>query len=327
MQLAVSLPVEGLPPRETAGCVQRCLGLGYTAVWAGEVNGPDFASLLGAVAATSDVDLGVAVAPAQTRSPWLLAATAATLSHLSDGRFTLGIGSSSETIIEEWSGLPFERPLTRVRETVEVVRTILSGERTAYDGELVRSHGYRLFLPPPKPVPIVLGALNPRSLRQAGALGDGVCLNQLGPQHVPRALHEVREGAAGAGRSLDGFRVLARLFCWVVDDVPAARASARRLFAPYAAVTAYNRFFRWLGFVAEMDAVEEALRRGDRAAAAAALSDDLIDALAVIGSEDEVTARVAAYVDAGIDLPVIACLGRGPQEADRVLRTVSRLVR
>lgn len=318
MQLAVSLPVPGLPLAATADFVRAAAGRGYRAAWASEVAGPDFASLLGSVAGRADVDLGVAVAPAQTRAPWLLAATAATLSHLSGGRFSLGVGTSSEVIVEGWSGLPFDRPLARLRETVEVLRRLLDGERVTFDGEYVQVTRYRLPEPPPARVPLLLGALNPVSLRQAGELGDGVCLNQLGVAHVPRVLAEVRAARPDAAPT-----VVARLFCLVTDDVGAARAAVRRTFAPYAATSVYNRFFRWLGYAEEMDALEAAFARGDRAGAAAALSDAFVDDLYVLGDADAVATRVAAYIDAGVTVPVIHSLGATPADADRTLSAVA----
>lgn len=323
MDLAVSLPVPGLPLAGTADFVRAAAGRGYRAAWASEIAGPDFASLLGSIAGRADVDLGVAVVPAQTRAPWLLAATAATLSHLSGGRFTLGVGTSSEVIVEQWSGLAFDHPLWRLRETVEVLRRILTGERVSFAGEYVNVSGYRLPVAPSAPVPIVLGALNPVSLRQAGELGDGVCLNQLGVAAVPRVLAEVRAGAEAAGRPLEAFTVAARLFCLVTDDVPAARAAVRRTFAPYAATAVYSRFFRWLGYGEEMDAVSAAVTRGDRAGAAAALSDRMVDDLYVLGDADTVAARVAAYVDAGVTVPVIHSLGAAPADADRTLTAIA----
>lgn len=325
MELAVSLPVAGMPVSDTVPFVRDAAAWGYQAAWASEVAGPDFATLLGAVATgVPDIRLGVAVVPVQTRSPWLLAATATTLAHLSGGRFTLGVGTSSEVIVEQWSGVPFERPLARLRESVGVIRAILAGERVQHDGEFVRTHGYRLFAPPPAPVPLVIGALNVRSLRQAGELGDGVALNQLGSEHLPKVLAEVRAGAEQAGRSMDGFDVVARLFCWVTDDVTAARAAVRRTFAPYAATSVYNRFFRWLGYEEEMDALVGAFQRGDRDAAGAALSDELVDSLYVLGDEDAVAQRVHAYVDGGVTVPVIACIGPGRAEAEKTLKAIAQ---
>ncbi|MGH8885405.1 MAG: LLM class F420-dependent oxidoreductase [Egibacteraceae bacterium] len=326
MQLAVSLPVAGVGVDATVPFVRRCVEWGYSAAWSSEVAGPDFPSLLGAVASCG-VDLGVAVAPVQTRSPWLLAATASTLSHLSGGRFTLGLGTSSEVIVEQWSGIPFERPLERLRETVEAVRAILSGQRVDLSGEFVTARGYRLFAPPPAPVPIVVGALNRRSLRQAGAIADGVCLNQLAPEHVPLVLAEARAGAEAAGRDPSGLLVVARLLCWVTDDVPAAREQARRTLVPYIATSVYHRFYRWLGFGEEAEAVRVALGGRDRKAATAAVSDRLLDAVTAIGDEEFVTAKVQAYVDAGVAVPVIACLCPDAVAAERTLRGIAARLR
>ncbi len=322
MTLAVSLPITGMPLRETVSLVQDATDWGYTSAWSSEVAGPDFASLLGAVATGADIDLGVAVAPAQTRSPWLLAATASTLSHLSGGRFSLGVGTSSEMIVEQWSGLDFDRPLARLRETVEVLRQLMTGERVSYNGDFVRCNGYKLFAAPPAPVPLLLAALNPKSLRQAGELGDGVCLNQLAPEHMPMVLDEIRKGAEPAGHDLEGFEVMARLFSWVTDDPAAARTSLRRTFAPYTAVSGYNRFFSWLGFEEEMAAVRTAAAEGDREAMRAALSDAFLDTVCAVGDADTVAARIAAHREAGVTVAAIACPAPDAEEARRTLRAV-----
>jgi len=322
MQLAVSLPMTGVPLRETVEVVQAATDWGYTAAWGSEVAGPDFPSLLGAVAVSADVDLGVAVAPVQTRSPWLLAATASTLSHLSNGRFSLGLGTSSEVIVGQWSGIPFERPLAHLRESVEVVRAMLAGERVTHEGDFVTTSGYRLFAPPPAPVPIVVGALNPRSLRQAGEIGDGLALNQVAAEDVADMVAQWRAGAEAAGRSVEGLPVVDRLFCLVTDQPIQAREFLRGFFAPYVATSVYNRFYADHGFAEEAAAVADAMSRKDRAGAAAAVSDRLLDAVTAIGDADSVAGRVQAYVDAGVTIPVIACLGLGREQHEETLRAV-----
>ncbi|HVM20744.1 MAG TPA: LLM class flavin-dependent oxidoreductase [Egibacteraceae bacterium] len=322
MQLAVSLPMLGVSLPDSVRLVGQAQRWGYTAAWGSEVAGPDFASLLGAVAVASDVDLGVAVAPAQTRTPWLLAATAASLSHLSGGRFSLGLGTSSEVIVGQWSGLPFRRPLAQLRETVEVVRAMLAGEKVSHDGEFITTAGYRLFAPPPAPVPIVVGALNERSLRQAGEIGDGLALNQVAAEDIGGMLDQWRAGAEAAGRSVDGLPVVDRLFCLVTDRPDDARDFLRGFFAPYVATSVYNRFYRAHGFEQEADAVLAAMKERDRAAAAAAVSDRLLNAVTAIGSADEVADRVRAYIDAGVTVPVIACLAPGEEAHTATLRAV-----
>ena len=323
MTLAVSLPVTGMPLDETVDYVRACVDMGYEAAWGSEVAGPDFATLLGAVAAAKlGIDLGVAVIPVQTRSAWLIAATAATLSQLSGGRFSLGLGTSSELIVGQWSGVPFDKPLTQLRETVETVRTMLAGERVNLDGDFVTTHGYKLFADTPH-VPLIVGALNAASLRQAGRIGDGVALNQSAPEHLPMILGEVRKGAEEAGKDFSAMPVVSRIFCMVTDNPAAGREMVRHIFAPYAATSVYNRFFRWLGFEDEMTGVAEAFARKDRAAAAASLSDAFVDAIYVIGSADEVAARVQAYLDGGVTVAAIQPLAFGREDSLRTMQAIA----
>ncbi|HEX9766079.1 MAG TPA: LLM class flavin-dependent oxidoreductase, partial [Nitriliruptorales bacterium] len=138
VSLAVSAPFPGCSAADAVAIVQDAAGWGYTACWAAEVDGPDAFTVLGAVAATTDLELGVAVVPVQTRSAFVLGMTALSLASLSNGRFTLGVGASSEVLVSRFGGLPFERPLQHVRETVQVLRPMLAGERASIDGDLVR---------------------------------------------------------------------------------------------------------------------------------------------------------------------------------------------
>lgn len=315
--LALSLPLTGVDARSAIDVAQAAQDRGYAAAWPAEVQGPDAVSTLGALAVATDLELGVAVVPAQTRTAVVLGMTAVSLAELSGGRFTLGIGSSSEPIVAGWARQPFERPLTAVRETVAALQPVLRGERATTEGEVVSIGGYKPHGPPPGGrVPLVLGALNPRSARTVGELGvDGVCLNQLAPHHVSAVLEQVAEGAGGS--LPDDYRVIARLFCAVTDDVPSVRAMIKHTFAPYVATSVYNRFYRWLGYEREAQAVLDAA--GDRAAMAAALSDRLVDDLFCLGTAEEVAAKVAAYVDHGVGVPVIQPLGRDREQAEATL--------
>jgi probable F420-dependent oxidoreductase len=315
--LAVSLPLTGVDARSAIDVAREAQQRGYAACWTSEVQGPDAFTTLGALAVATDLELGVAVVPAQTRTAVVLGMSAVSLAELSGGRFTLGLGASSEVIVGRWAGQPFDRPLTAVRETVEAIRPILAGERSTHDGTLVRVGGYKPHASPPGGrVPLVLGALNPRSCRMVGELGvDGVALNQLGPGHVAPILAQVAEGA---GQPLPpDFTVVARLFCAVTDDVPAARQAVKAVFAPYLATRAYNAFYRWMGFEQEAQGVLDA--GGDRGAMAAALSDRLVDELFCLGDADEVAAKVAAYTDAGVTVPVIQPLAFGREQAEATL--------
>jgi probable F420-dependent oxidoreductase len=314
--LALSLPLTGVDARSGVEVARQAADRGYAACWASEVQGPDAFTTLGALAVATDLELGVAVVPAQTRSTFVLGMSAVSLAELSGDRFTLGIGSSSEVIVSGWAGEPFDKPLTAVRESVEALRPILAGERSTFDGEVIKVGGYKPHAAPAQRVPLVLGALNPRSCRMVGELGvDGVALNQLGPSHVPLVLDQVAQGAGG--NLPDDYRVVARLFCAVTDDVPGTREVVKSVFAPYVATSVYNRFYRWLGYEEVADAVLAA--KGDRAAMAAALTDDLVDELFCLGTAEEVAAKVAAYTEAGVTVPVIQPLAMGREQAEDTL--------
>jgi len=219
MPIATSLPV---PPNldMCRRVAERAEQLGYESLWIADTGaGPD-AFVVGAVAAsvTKKVRLGTAVVPIYTRALPVMAAGAGSVAQLAPGRVVLGLGVSSETIVDTWGGVPFRRPLTRMRETVLALRQMLAGERVTVEGRTVRTRGFRLMSPPPAPVPIYVGALMPPMLELAGEIADGVILNFMPASAVPRMLEHVRIGAARAGRDASRIEVVARLQTAVTDD-------------------------------------------------------------------------------------------------------------
>ena len=323
--LAASVGVTGVSPRDDVELVRRTQDWGYRAAWAAEVDGPEAFSMLGALAMATDMDLGVAVTPVQTRTPFVLGMAAMTVAGLTERSFALGVGASSEVIVNRFGGQPFDKPLTNVREVVTALKPILAGERSTHHGEYVDIGGYKFPKPVDTPVPLYLGSLNPKSLRMAGELGDGVCFNQMAPHHVPRMLDEVRTGAEAAGRELpDDFPVVARLFCLVTDDVANARTMVRHVFAPYIATTVYNRFYRWMGYEEEATAIADAAASGDKEAMVAAMSDRIVDDLFVLGDADTVAGRVQEYVDAGVTVPAIAPMAMGVDMAADTFEALGR---
>jgi probable F420-dependent oxidoreductase len=321
--LAVTAPLSGCSARESLEVAQRAREWGYRSVWASEVDGPDAFTLLGALAATTDLDLGVGVVPVQTRTVFTLGMTAVSLAQLSGGRFALGIGASSEVLVNRFGGQPFDRPLQHLREAALALRPILRGERSTFEGRHVRVGGYKPPTPPPAPVPLFFGSLNPRSLRLTGELADGLCVNQIAPHHVPAMLEEVRAGAKASGRELPpDLPVMARLFCLVTDDAPAARAAVARTFAAYVATSVYNRFYRWMGYEEEAEAIAAAAAARDREGMVAAFTDRMARDLFAIGDADAVVARLREYVDAGVTIPVVAPLSSDASSAATVLREI-----
>jgi len=321
--LAVNASLPGLTARDSLDVVQRAWAWGYRAAWGAEVDGPDAFSILGALAATTDYELGVGVLPVQTRTVFIIGMSAVSVSQLSGGRFTLGVGASSEVLVSRFGGQPFDRPLTHLREAVTALRPILRGERSTFDGRYVKVGGYKTPTPPPSPVPLFMGSLNPKSLRMAGELADGLCINQIAPHHVPAMLDEVRRGAKEAGRELPSdFPVMARLFCLVTDDAPAARQILKMVFAPYVATSVYNRFYRWMGYEEEAEAIAQAAAAKDREGMTKAFSDRIAEDLFVVGDADTVVARLHEYVDAGVTIPVVAPLAPAVDVAAETLKAI-----
>lgn len=326
--LAVTVPIAGCNARASLEIAQRAAGWGYRAAWGSEVDGPDAFTLLGALAATTQLDLGVGVVPAQTRTAFTLGMSAVSLAQLSNGRFALGIGASSEVLVSRFGGQPFDRPLTHLREMALALKPILRGERSSFEGHYVRIGGYKTPTPPPQPVPLFLGSLNASSLRLAGEVADGLCINQVAPHHVPPMLEAVRAGMTRAGRDpereMATFPVMARLFCMVTDDRKAAGRLAARAFAPYVATSVYNRFYRWMGYEEEAETIARAAAARDRETMASAFTDHMVEDLFLIGTPDAIVDRLQAYVDAGVTIPVIAPMALGSDQAAQVLQDIAR---
>lgn len=319
-RLAISLPLPGLGAPDCVAMAQRAeREWGYEAVWLAETAGPDSLVLAAAIAqATSRIRIGIGVLPVYTRTPAALAMAAGTLSQLSHDRFVLGVGSSSHAIVEGWHGIPFERPLGRVRETVAVLRQALAGERTQLTGATLRSNGFRLTSRPARPTPIYVGALREKMLALAGEVGDGLVVNLFPVDALPKMLAAHRAGGARVGRDVSGHEVVCRFQVAVTDDVPSARNVVRMAFGPYVAQPVYNAFFAWCGFAREARAVGDAFARGDRAGVAAGMTDALVDAVAILGDADACRSRVAEFVAAGVTTPVLSPLAASRAEIERV---------
>jgi probable F420-dependent oxidoreductase len=286
---------------------ERAEELGYESLWVADTGaGPD-AYVVSAVAAlaTRRVRIGTAVVPIYTRAPAVHAAGAGSVAQLAPGRFILGLGISSETIVDTWGGVPFRRPFTRMRETVDCLRRMLAGERVTFEGRTIRTRNFRLVSPPPAPVPIYIAALMPPMLELAGEIADGVILNFMPVEAVPRMLAHVRRGAERAGRDPAALEIVSRFQVVVTDDPAAARAALRHMMGPYFATSVYNRFVAWCGFPEEAAAIDAGWRAKDRGRNLAAVTDEMVDRLAIIGSPERCRERLAAFVAAGVTTPMI----------------------
>ena len=278
-----------MPLSELGPLVRRIEDAGYDSVWSAEATEFDGFTPLAVAAEHSELlRLVSGIVSVYTRGPALLAQSAAALANLSDGRFVLGLGASSNVIVENWNGIPFQRPLAKVSETVDYLRTVLAGERGP--------GGFRLAVPPPGPVPIVLAALRDRMLHLAAEKADGAFTNFLplsGVEQVVRAFGRPEKELACRFFSIHG-----------PEDE--ALTAARRTFVAYATVPVYAEFFRWLGHADEIDALVEAWQAGDRKRAVELAPEELIRQTFLLGPVETQRERLAEFAAAGIDTAVIA---------------------
>lgn len=309
----ITVPFAGVPLGEHRAWFAELRDAGYSDVWSAEVDGTDgFTPLAMAAAWEPGLRLGVAVAPVFTRGPALLAQSAAALAEAAPGRFALGIGTSSDTIVERWNGLSFDHPYGRARDTLRFLRAALGGEKVTVEYETFAVRGFRLARPPADPPPLYLAALRPGMLQLAGKEADGVVLNWLGAEDVDTALAQVHEGAAArpSDASTD-LEVVARVFVVPEPDPGVARTLARRMIAAYLTVPAYAAFHRWLGRGDVLDGMWKAWAAGDRAGALEAIPDEVVDELVVHGDPAACRTHVARYVDHGVTVPVLAVTTAG----------------
>jgi probable F420-dependent oxidoreductase len=302
----ITIPFDGVPLHAHRTWFADLRRLGYTDVWSAEVDGSDgFTPLALAAAWEPELKLGVAITPAYTRGPALLAQSVASLADAAPGRFAFGLGASSEVIVANWNGLEFTNQYRRVRDTLRFLRLALSGEKVTETYETFHVTGFRLARVPEQQPELYLAALRPGMLRLAGKEADGAILNWLAADDVPKAVAEVEEGG-GAGKP-----IVARIFVIPHEDPAVARTIGRRMITAYLNVEAYAEFHRWLGRGPALQAMWDAWASGDRKGALAAIPDEVVDALVVHGSTSECRAHIQRYVDNGITIPALAVIPFG----------------
>jgi len=309
----VLAPFATLPATEFVAIARETEARGYHAAWTGEASGYDAISLMAMIAThTERLHVGSAVLPVQTRTPVILGQSAATLNHLAPDRVVLGIGLSSKVIVGDWHGLSFAPSLQQIREAVQIIRAVASGERVSFEGKFYKVKNFRLTVPPPiKPVRVVLAALGPEMLELAGEIADGVVLNWIPPETVPSSIKHLEAGAKKAGRTLTDFEIASFIRTCVTDDPAAAREALARDITGYTTVDAYASFFRNAGFAEEVDAVNAAWRAGDRGGAVKQVSPRFLDGLGVVGPEALCRERIAEFSRAGLTQPVIVPFAPG----------------
>lgn len=299
----MSIPFD-FPLHQHKEVLQELEEAGYTDFWSSESNGTDGFTPLALAAAWTNARLGVAIIPAYTRGPALLAMHTASLAEAAPGRFVMGIGSSSNIIVENWNDVPFDRPWYRVRDTVRFLRKALAGEKVTEEFDTFKVKGFRLSRKLQQQPPILIAALRKGMLRLAGREADGAILNWLSAEDVGTVTPYVHEGG-------EGKEIAARIFCIPTADRATALAIGKRAIAAYLNVPVYAEFHRWLGRGDMLEDMWKHWQTGDRKAALEAIPDELVDQLLCVGAPADCREQVMEYVANGVHTPALALLHPG----------------
>lgn len=317
----MTVPFGGVPLADHKDRYRELVQLGYTDVWSSEADAHDgFTSLALAAAWAPELRLGTAIIPAFTRGPALLAQTAASLADAAPGRFVLGLGTSSDVIVERWNGLSFDEPYKRVRDVNRFLRDAFNGEKVTNDYETFSINGFRLGVKAARP-PILIAALREGMLRLAGRESEGVILNWLSVDDVPVVTKIVADAADKAEK--DAPEVVARLFVCPSDNAHEVRAQAKFLIAAYLNVEVYAKFHEWMGRGERLGEMWKHWQAGDRKAALGAIDDDVVDELVIHGSPEACKEHILRFVEAGITTPALAILPFAGVEVGQAVRDLA----
>jgi alkanesulfonate monooxygenase SsuD/methylene tetrahydromethanopterin reductase-like flavin-dependent oxidoreductase (luciferase family) len=302
--------------------VKLAESLGYDSVYTTHINGRDSLTVLTAYAlATQRIRVGSGVIPIYTRTPASMAQVAATIADLSGERLTLGLGVSHRPIVEAWFGQTIDKPVAEMKEYVAICRAILGGEDPPAGEKWQTS--FRLGgLGPFPDTPIYGSALSPAMLRAVGESCDGVILWLCNPDYIRDVvIPEVTTGRERAGKTLEGFDVVAAVPAAATDDPASAYAAMRRDLLTYFGLPFYRAMLDRSGFGADIAAFDEAAGTGDADAMQAAISDRFLESLTAVGDEQTVQAGVQRYREAGTNSPCVGPIAK--TDFDATLRAAA----
>ncbi len=315
MGYGMTIPIQRLPLHEHADLVRELADSGYTDVWTSEAQDLDgFIPLALASQWAPSLRLGCAVFPVQTRGPAVFAMSAAAMALAAPGRFVLGLGSSSEYIVSFQNARPFDRPLAATRDMARFLRAALAGEKVDESYETFAVRGFQLRRPIESPPPILIAALRPRMLELAGAEADGVILNYITAEDLPKVAPLVKKH--GTQKEIAG-----RVYVCPTRDADAVRQIARHSICAYFNVPTYRAHQEWLGHHGHYQGMWDAWDARDRKGALAALRDETIDRHYIHGPAEYCRERIQGLMEAGLETPILGLVEEAmdPREAARLL--------
>lgn len=309
MRVGLAIPPVGLPIDLCMDVVRQAEEHGFDSLWMGEAWGTETCTMVSALLARSQrIPIGTSIISIYLRPPTLAAMQAATLDLIAPGRVRIGLGVSTRNV-NALHGVPWDHPVSRTREYVSILRQGLTGKRVTSEGKFYRPQGFQLGMPAPARMPpIYLAAVNPKMLQLAGEIADGVILAWLPARQVPDSLAEIARGAARVGRTLSDIDIGCYIHTMVTDDRAQALSQLRRILVSYCQANTYIQGFRHFGYGDILDEVHLRWKAGDRSGAEAVIPESMVEELYVLGTVEECRAHIDRFMQAGIQMPVVASL-------------------
>ncbi len=322
----IGLNIRDMPAKDAIDCAKLADEKGVESVWINESAARNATSLLAAAAITTQkIRLATGISSIYLRSPTLTAMTMGTIDELSGGRTIIGLGVSSPPMAKIHN-MTFEKPFTRMKEYIEILKKAFTGEAFTYEGRIFNLRNWKLgFKPPREHIPIYIAAHNPQMLQLAGEHADGVLLNIISPEEAKRAVENLHIGIKRSGRSPEDVDVASYITTCISDNEEEAKEVARRALATSASSAFVNRRLSRSPFAEEAAAIKKATDAGDRQAAVNSVTDRMIEGLSITGSPRELKGKVERYVTAGVELPILGIYPVGGTGRENFQRTIDAI--
>jgi F420-dependent oxidoreductase-like protein len=320
---------KGYDRKEVLRAARLADELGYHSIWIPEAWSYEQFQLLTEIAlATKQLRLATGIANVFSRSAGLLAMSAATLDEISGGRAILGLGTSGKNVVENFHGVPYQKPLTRLRETIGIVQALWRGDRLAPEmSTLFDARHFKLEMKPLRPkIPVYVASLQEKAIREIGRIADGWVPTFWPYKHLKDGIALLADGARQAGRAPQEIDVAPFVAVIPMPDAGMARAIIKPLVSFYIGGMGvyYHALFCRYGFKDNADLVRELYNAGDRKKAAAAVSDDLIDAIAICGTPEHCREKLAEWTENGMGMALVNLPTGAPYELiEQMLRAIA----
>ena len=305
---------------EIFDCAKILNNFSTDSIWIPETWGMDCCSILSNVSSIANKPkLGSSIINIYSRSPALIAMSAAALDTLSNGRFILGLGTSSRPIVEDWHGLEFKNPLQRMREYVNIIRLILSGEKVSYDGKIFHLKNFDLLISPySKEIPIYLAAINQKMVDLTWEIANGVIFYLRPLPELKKTIQKMQ-----ARKKID---VACQIITCVSEDPEKAITRAKQTIAFYVSVgKIYREFLASNGFQNETMAIFEEYKKSGLKDNYKFVTDEMVNSLAICGNPEDIQRKIPKFVESGIDLPILQFnpVGKVSESFELLIRTLS----